>query len=99
MSSHQVTAACLHGTCPQCRRRVRRLMALSLWGGFYHCPTTGRILEQLPGDDKVLCSCGRSNPRVWQERTEQTGVHLVRFLDAETVDEYLDQHDGRLEVE
>jgi len=66
-----------------------------MWGGFYRCPTTGRILEQLPGDDKVLCNCGHSNPNVPQEQTERTGVHIVRFLHAATVDEYLAQERER----
>ena len=71
---------------------ARRRLAETLWDGFYRCPNTGKILEQLPGDDKVLCSCSVSNPRVPEERTEQTGVHIVRFLRQATVDEYLDQY-------
>jgi hypothetical protein len=65
--------------------------ALAMWGGFYRCPTTQRIITALPGDDKALCSCGCSNPRVPEERTEHTGVHIVRHLTPATVDEYLAQ--------
>ena len=68
---------------------ARRELALILWGGFFRCPTTGRILERLKGDDKILCNCRTSNPEVPQERTEETGVHIVRFLRPATVDEYL----------
>lgn len=75
-------------------RGQRRQRALLMLGGFYRCPTTGRILEALPGDDKVLCSCGRPNPAAPQERTHQTGTHVVRFLRAASVDEYLAQRDA-----
>ena len=76
-------------------RQYQRRIAEAMWGGFFHCPTTGRILEQLPGDDKVMCNCGKSNPKVLQESTEQTGVHIVKFLKPATVDEYLDQEEAR----
>lgn len=76
-------------------RRHQRVLALAMWDGFFRCPTTGKILEALPGDDKVLCSCGVSNPAVPQEMTHRTGVHIRRFLQAATVDEYLDQKAAR----
>jgi len=60
------------------------------YAGFFKCPTTGQILEQLPGDDKVLCGCRVSNPKAPTERTEHTGTHIVRFLDAVTAEEYVD---------
>lgn len=68
------------------------LIYQAMWGGFYRCPTNGRILEALPGDDKVMCSCRTSNPRVRSECTEVTGVHIIRFLQAATVEEYVDEH-------
>lgn len=79
------------------RRRAVSL-ARFMWGGFYRCPTTGRILTALQGDDKALCSCGLANPRVPEERTERTGVHIVRFLSAATAEEFVDQEvaEGRL---
>ncbi len=61
------------------------------WDGFYRCPTTGRILEAMAGDDKVLCNCGMSNPKVPSESTHQTGVHIRRFLVRATAEEYVDQ--------
>lgn len=72
-------------------RDVDRKLAEAMWGGFYYCPTTGRIIEALPGDDKAICSCRRSNPTVPSERTEQTWTHVVRFLTHATTDAYLDQ--------
>lgn len=75
-------------------RERRRRYALVSWSGFYRCPTTGRIIEAMTGDDKALCYCRQSNPRVPSERTEETGVHIVRFLAAATVDEYLDQQES-----
>ena len=73
-------------------RDQRVQLAKVIWGGFYRCPTTGRILEQLPGDDKVLCSCGTSNPRC---PTEHPGVHVVRFLEQTTAEAYIDEFDRR----
>jgi hypothetical protein len=70
------------------------IVAQSMWGGFFRCPTTGRVIEALHGDDKVLCPCGVSNPRVPTEQTHLTGVHIVRFLTEATVDEYLDQREA-----
>lgn len=64
-----------------------------LWTGFYVCPTTGRILEALHGDDKVLCGCRQSNPKVPAERTEQTGTHIIRFLRPASVEAYVDQRE------
>jgi hypothetical protein len=69
------------------------MLAQRLWGAFVKCPTTSRILEVLAGDDKVMCNCGRSNPAVPQEQTEQTGTHIVRFLQRVSVDEYLEQRE------
>jgi hypothetical protein len=71
-------------------REIRRVKARLYWAGFWKCPTTDRICEQSPGDDKVLCTCRRPNPRV---PTEYPGVHIVTFLEPATVDEWLDQQD------
>lgn len=73
--------------------QVRRGVALAFWGGFYRCPTTGRIIEALRGDDKALCNCRTSNPAVPTEATHRTGTHIVRFLEQATVDDYLAQRD------
>lgn len=63
----------------------------ALWGGFYRCPTTGKILECLPNDDKVICRCGISNTINPAERTERTGTHATRWLAKMTVADYVDQ--------
>lgn len=73
------------------RRAVLDIMGIE----FYKCPTNGTILEKMRGDDKVLCGCGKSNPRVPREGTEQTATHMVRFLDRATVDEYMEQEEKR----
>jgi len=73
------------------RRAADRVILEAVWGGFYRCPTTGRIIEALAGDDKVICGCRRSNPQVPEERTEATGVHIIRFLVRVSTDDYLDQ--------
>lgn len=77
-------------------RRTRERLAEMMWGGFYRCPTTGRIIEGLTGDDKALCNCGKSNPKVPDEMTERTGTHIVRFLEKVTAAEYIDQRDRDL---
>jgi hypothetical protein len=64
-----------------------------MFGGFVRCPTTGRIIEFLEGDDKALCNCRTSNPKVPVERTEETGVHIVRFLERATALEYVNQRE------
>lgn len=70
---------------------LRRAVALAVFGGFYRCPTSGRIVTALQGDDKALCNCGMSNPLALAERTHQTGTHIVRFLQEASVDEWLAQ--------
>lgn len=71
--------------------KVKRAVALALYAGFYYCPTTGRVIEALPGDDKALCSCGVPNPAVPTESTHRTGTHVIHFLQAASVDAYIDQ--------
>lgn len=68
-------------------------LANLLYGGFYRCPTTNRVLPALHGDDKVLCNCRKSNPECRQEETERTGVHIIRFLKSATVADYVKQHE------
>jgi hypothetical protein len=70
-------------------------LAELMWAGFYYCPTTGCIIEAMSGDDKVLCSCGRSNPAVPTERTERSGTHIVRFLRKATSHAYVIQRAAR----
>ena len=69
--------------------------ARALWDGFYYCPTSSRVLEALKGDDKVLCRCGKSNPKAPEEHTEQTGVHIRRFLRPATAEAFVAQENAR----
>lgn len=77
-------------------RAAIRQTAVKLYGadGFYRCPTTGQVIEALPGDDKAICGCGRSNPRCPEERTERTRTHKRRFLVSASVDDWIDQRGG-----
>ena len=76
-------------------RTNRRKLAEVMYGGFYRCPNSDRVLGVLPGDDKVLCPCRQSNPAVPQESTERTGTHIVRFLDPASVEAFLDYEEQR----
>lgn len=67
-----------------------KLLAM-LYQGFYRCPTNGRVLPALHGDDKVLCNCGRSNPEVPTERTHLTGTHVLRYLAKASVEAFVAQ--------
>lgn len=72
-------------------RRIQRVMETVMHDRWVVCPTSGRILDVMTGDDKALCGCGRSNPRVPAERTAETGTHIARFCEPSTVDAWLDQ--------
>lgn len=80
------------------KRRRTETLAQILYGDFRRCPTTNRVLGVLSGDDKVMCGCGRSNPKVPQEETQRTGTHIVRFLAAATAVEYLEQEQAEKEA-
>lgn len=73
--------------------RQERLAAF-LYGGFVRCPTTGKVLGFLKGDDKVLCHCRQSNPEIPQERTEETGTHIIRFCKSATAAEFVAEAGG-----
>lgn len=59
------------------------LKASILWGGFFKCPNTGKILAALKYDDKVLCFCEQLN----------TGriTHRIDKLMPATAEEYVKQ--------
>ncbi len=73
---------------------VDREFAAMLWD-FCKCPTTGKVLEVLKGDDKVICNCGQSGPREPKGYTERSSTHIVRFCERATVDEYVKQVDDK----
>jgi hypothetical protein len=49
---------------------------------FFICPNTGKVIEGLPGDDKVLCNCGKSNPAARMPESNANGLitHFVYLL-------------------
>lgn len=65
------------------------------YDGFVRCPNGGMILEILPGDNKVLCPCGKSNPNFPTENAERTGCHFVSKLERATAEEYIEQEERR----
>ncbi len=72
---------------------ARRALAEAL-ADFYRCPTTGRIIDGMKGDDKVLCGCGKTNPRVAERgHREAPGVHIKAYLQTATVDEWIKQEE------
>jgi hypothetical protein len=66
---------------------------------FHLCPNTGRVLDGTPGDDKVICGCGKSNPSLvsmgHSEGIDRGGLvhHVKRFLIAATIADYRAQRD------
>jgi len=72
----------------------QRRIFLEAIAEFFRCPNTGKVIEGMPHDDKVICYCGRSNPKV-QEAVQGVVHHIKRFLEPASVDEYLAQEDGR----
>ena len=72
----------------------RAMLELS-YGGFVKCPTTGKILEVLKGDDKVLCYCGKSGPREPKGYSERTHTHFVELVEKASVDEFIAQEKKR----
>lgn len=67
---------------------------------FYRCPTTGRVIDAVPHDDKALCGCRKSNPKVPGEATERTGTHLVKFLERSSAKAMREQRENdKIEAE
>lgn len=48
---------------------------------YVRCPTTGRTLDGIPGDDKVICNC--------PEALRHGGTHLVSKCKTSTVQEWM----------
>lgn len=70
----------------------KRLLEM-MYDGFVRCPTTGRVIEVLTGDDKVICGCGKSNPKCLLEQNERTHTHIVYFMGRATVDDFIHQEE------
>jgi hypothetical protein len=76
--------------------KYKLFLVTTLYGGFFKCPTTGDILAALPHDDKVLCGCGKTNPKVARVgHREGPGTHVIRFLERATAKQYVDQEEER----
>lgn len=75
----------------------RRELLLQMPVSFYRCPNSTRVLMGADGDDKVMCCCGRTNPRLLAINPMYSEVdphgghahHVKRFMASATVDEYL----------
>ena len=65
-------------------------LAKILWGGFYKCPNSPAVLAILPHDDKVLCGCGKPNPKYTRE---PPGHHVASLLEVATAEEFVDYED------
>jgi hypothetical protein len=62
---------------------------------FFRCPNTGKVIDAMKGDDKVICGCGCSNPAAPREDTAN-GIahHYRRFLKTATAAEFAAQRKG-----
>lgn len=79
--------------------RKRRREIYSIGSQYFRCPTNGRVIQGSDHDDKVLCVCGKTNPKLLEvspksiEVHKLVTVHVKRWLSPATVDEYLEQKD------
>lgn len=48
------------------------------------CPTTGRTIDGMKGDDKVICNCG--------EAMRRGGTHIVSQCRPSSVDKWMTEH-------
>lgn len=48
---------------------------------YLKCPTTGRTIDAIRGDDKVICNCPAA--------LQRGGTHLVSQCQASTVEKYM----------
>jgi len=51
---------------------------------YLRCPSSGKTIEGMKGDDKVLCNCPEAQSR--------GGTHLVSKCAASTVEQYMVEH-------
>lgn len=49
--------------------------------GYLRCPSTGRTIDYIPGDDKVICNCPAAR--------ERGGTHLVCECEKSSVDQWM----------
>lgn len=73
----------------------RRSLLLHMPVNFWHCPNSHIVLMSDQSDDKVMCPCGETNPRVaaaGHREVDPKGGHahhVKLYLRPATVDEYL----------
>jgi len=74
---------------------------LGLSSDLHRCPNNGRILFSNEGDDKVLCICGHSNPKVrgmGSTREEPQGLHYKELLEPATLTDFVAQEQNLPQV-
>ena len=49
--------------------------------GFVRCPTTGRTIQYIQGDDKAICGCDAA--------IERGGTHVVALCEVATAEDWL----------
>ncbi len=77
--------------------KLNRIMLEVMGWSFVKCPTTGKILEVLKGDDKVICQCGKSGSKEPKGYTERSSTHFVCFCESATIEEYMSQEEEKEE--
>jgi translation initiation factor 2 beta subunit (eIF-2beta)/eIF-5 len=50
---------------------------------YVECPTTGRTIDGMKGDDKVICNC--------KAAAERGGTHVVALCKTSTVERYMQE--------
>jgi len=77
--------------------RAEQKIFVEATSDLFRCPNSGKIIDGEPGDDKVVCPCGKQNPKTpYREATTACVVHHVkRYLEPATADEYLDQEGAK----
>ena len=58
----------------------------------YRCPNTGEVIFALPDDNKAMCDCRKTNPKVVDRLDETVGlgsqaVHFCHFLEPVELEE------------
>lgn len=80
-------------------RREYRRKVYSMGSDFWRCPATNRVLQGHDHDDKVLCGCGSTNPKLIAASPKSVEVHggvtvhVKKYLTPATVDDFIEQKD------
>lgn len=63
---------------------------------FFRCPNNGRVIDGMKHDDKVMCACGRSNPKARNPEGITGGIvhHAKVYLERATAREWIEQKDS-----